>query len=1721
MKHLFIRFLFLTAPIILLYSGSGLAAMAKGTIAGTILSAETNQPVAGASVELNRIYPRKPPVTFRTESNAAGVFSAHLYPGRYRYLVRRHGFGTLEGTAVLVAGKTVKLPLPLNREAQVFGRIVDAAGKPVPGIKVSFGKYAAGRTDAAGRFTVNALNGGWYELSIDHPSWVPEKQTAFSLAVEERKAAGDIVVRKGGALMVRLRAGGRPVARAELSLSGNLAYRYGRTDQRGQLTFGKLPPGSYSLDSYDERLMESQMNVDVPEGKSRTVQLTARLRPPSLSLDSPGRVILPGAAIPVSLRGLWVDRAKISVYAVDAARLLDGTVDPGNPATIPTAGLRRVLERDVTLKKARATYFRNGSLKLDSLPPGFYLVEAVAGNAVGRSSFLVTRLGLVAKASPQGTLLFAADLVDGHALAGVEISAAEVSPGASALPAVLGTTGADGLFACPSRARNVRIIGRNDVSLAVFHVSGRPAGAEGLQGYLYTERPAYRPGQSVYFKGVLRKRVGEGYALPDTAKVRVTVTDSGDQTLLDRDYPVSSAGSFNGELVLPEQPPLGDYSVRATVAGHTFQSSFKVLEYRKPEFEVAAVSAKKYHVGGDPVPVSVTARYYFGAPVVDGRIRYRIYSRPYYRFGGDRDGDDSDADEYRFGGYADFLGEGEAITDSNGMALITVETKPLEQPRAYTVELDVADDAGREVSASASFTVTPSLIALSVHPLSYLCVPGKQTDIAVSSATWEGQSVSAPVFVTVEEQVYDRNSRSYSYRKLAERELVTDQTGRAVFGQTFPRPGYWRVTAATTDQRGLKATGEGWLWVWREGYTWDSSYRELGVELDQKSYRPGETARVIVKSPAVNASLLLTVEGRDVYSRRIVPAAGSVEVVEIPVSGDMAPYVFVSAVMIHNGHFYSRTRTLRVDTRPDLLELKVTADKDVYEPGEKVRLSVAAFGNDSRPREAELSLAVVDEALFAIAPETQPDIYRFFRGTREHRVLTLNSFPRVYLGGAPKGGRAALADDGLQGIKVRKVFKDTAFWLPVVATGADGTAEAEFELPDNLTSWRATAVGFTDQSEFGTGRDTFIARLDVMARLQPPRFLTVGDEVSVPGIITNMTDSERSVSGIFEASGLSLLGDSRFSGIVGPGGTLRRDLAVKADSSGEALLRMRALTGDRGDAMELTIPVLMRGMKRVSQGNIVLRDTSGEMVLALPAQAMAEGAALDLSLAPTLTASLNESLKELIDFPYGCVEQTMSRFLPAVQVKKLLGTRGFSLAPEITAKLGRVLDQGLRRLYDFQHPDGGWGWWKEGATDPYLTAYVMYGLALARSAGVPVRGDSFERGIQSLSAQMGTAPLEALPALYRAYALTGRRGAAVEQRIEAGWRQLLPSQRVQYVAGLLSGSRKERAAQILAELKVGVKREGSAAWLKDDDASSWWYSWRWSGSAVETTALLLECQLAVDPKDPLVSSLAEFLVRKRTGRWWNTSRGTATVVMALAHYAAATGELEASYAARLFLNGRQLDRYVVEKGRFVQGSPSISIPMKELLRGDNRVRLEREGRDGALYLSALLGYFVPPEAAVSSPGLAVERRLYRVVPRRNGDQWRMEYVPLQSGEKLAPGDEVEVRLTVDNKEDMNFVIIEDRLPAGFEVREPRDDPRFAAYSNYWDWYSHQERHDERLAFFLDLLPAGRHEFRYVLYPELTGDMLALPASVWPMYVPSLRSESGLWRVRVEKEGAGR
>lgn len=1741
-----ITLLRLLSLVLLLHLTLAVAAAGDSEVNVNLLFLEEhgNKPVGGVKVEIIPVAAMPSQQIPALTSAADGTLKATLLPSGYRYTASKEGFADYEGA--FRAGDSEPLKVYLNRQEIISGRLVDEQGKPLAGLTLKYNgiKTNSCVSDGEGRFRIqdyfiyNNEPRTNVHLQLADPVYVLEKPVHFELLSKEQKGLGDIVVRRGGSLkltVVGVEQGKRePLEKLDLSLANvqpGGAYVSGKgTDRNGSLIIGAIPPGSYRINSYDRRVTSlAPQLVEIKSGEQAELTVEAALRPPEVTFDDFGDVLLPGKEVKVRLDGFRVGRAKVSIFRIDPNLLLKEDFEQNAAATATPQGRKLIKSFIVALKGNKGNPHTRKTFKLPPLPPGTYQLDVHdAAQTEQRhevkplprhrkatmATFLVTRLALVTKISPNGTLIYAADLASGKPLKEVTVSAYPLGNKDDGKPLSRVTTDSNGLAAAVAPAVGVRLVGQWRDSYAWLALTPEQTPAAGsLKGYVYTERPAYRPGQTVYFKGVVRQRQGEGYLLPKAGTVRVSIVDSSEQTVMDKEIPLSLAGSFNGELILAVKPALGSYTLQAGSGSDQWQAGFKVLEYRKPDFEVTATQPLKFVLAGDKAEVNVLARYYFGAPVSSATVKYRLYSRQVYGFGGEEAGEyDDGGEEGYYGGYADFIGEGEVKTDADGRALIPVETAPGSVPLAYTLELEVTDASSRQVAASTSFTVVPALINVALRAQSYLAKPEQPVELTLKAATWEGTAVKAGFRVKVEEQLYDKKKRVTSFRLIDTVEAVTDATGQASFRYAFPRPGNWRLTAVTSDSRGHDAVGQEWVWVWQQGYEWNSSWRELGLTFDKKSYRPGETARLLVKNPVKKGHLLLTVEGRDVYSRRVVPLNDAVEVIELPVPQEYAPYVFISASLISNGRFYNRTRMLKVDHKPDLLTVAVTPDKPLYAPGERVRLTVNTGGRDGSKRAAELSVGVVDEAIYAIARERGDDLYTVFRGSRDHLVTTIHSFPRVYLGGASKDAETA-ATEKQESNRVRRIFKDTAFWLPVLETGADGAAFADFDLPDNLTTWRATAIGHTPASEFGSGTAKFIARLDVMARLLPPRFLVQGDEVRIPAMINNVTAGALPVKGLFIAKGLTIVGDPAFSGTVLASGSLRHDLGVRAAIAGEAIVRLDASAADKGDAMELAIPVLPNGIRRQVLGNILQREEgSGETVIDFPSAAFSDAAVLTVSFAPSLAASLNQGVRELVEFPYGCVEQTMSRFLPAVYVRKLAQGGSWPVDSELDAKLPQVLDAGLTRLYDFQHEDGGWGWWKEDATDATMTAYVVYGLALAQKAGVELKEGVLERGRAALAAIIANESGSRLPYAYRAFTMDGATDMKSEERIEKEWQQLRLSEQLLYVEALLNRSENERAGQLLAGIKERVQREGTTAWLKDSDVDSWWYADRWGGSAVETTAMLLESVLKIAPNDPLAPQLAEFLLRKRAGRGWQTTRASAMVIKALADYAGETG----NYSVRLLLNGKELERLTVAQGKVVTGRSVVAIPATALLRGGNLVRLEKTGAGGAAHLTAILDYIVPPEMALSSSDIGIERQLFRITTRRDAAGVRLERIPLQAEEKLAPGDEVEVRLVIDNRKVQEYIIIEDPLPAGFEVKETLGESRFADYGSYGDWYTHRERHDERMAFFVNRLSPGRHEFRYVVSPQIEGRMQALPASIWAMYQPVIRAESRPWQVTVEK-----
>ncbi|MCB9747277.1 MAG: tetratricopeptide repeat protein, partial [Candidatus Omnitrophica bacterium] len=363
-----------------------------------------------------------------------------------------------------------------------------------------------------------------------------------------------------------------------------------------------------------------------------------------------------------------------------------------------------------------------------------------------------------------------------------------------------------------------------------------------------------------------------------------------------------------------------------------------------------------------------------------------------------------------------------------------------------------------------------------------------------------------------------------------------------------------------------------------------------------------------------------------------------------------------------------------------------------------------------------------------------------------------------------KGAGQKMDQDELPTPAVRQDFRSTIVWQPAVITNKEGKAVVKMKFPDSLTTWRATARSMTTDTRVGSITHEVKTNKDVIVRLQAPRFFTERDQVTISANVHNYTDSVQKIKTTIQAEGLDVQGKKEVWITVPAQGEQRVDWPALVLKQGEARITVAAQAKEDADAMVKTYPVIPHGIEKFIAAAVdlkgdKLKDLLKELTVNAPKERIKESASLQIHLSPSLAATMLDALPYLAQYPYGCVEQTMSRFLPTIIVKKALKDLGltdqeihqylsdvliarndpahpqrkdYSVLPE----LDKMIKDGLNRLYDFQHSDGGWGWWKEGNSDRFMSAYVIWGLSLAQDAGVKIRKDVFNKGIGFLQKEL-------------------------------------------------------------------------------------------------------------------------------------------------------------------------------------------------------------------------------------------------------------------------------------------------------------------------------------------------------------------------------------------------
>jgi alpha-2-macroglobulin len=706
---------------------------------------------------------------------------------------------------------------------------------------------------------------------------------------------------------------------------------------------------------------------------------------------------------------------------------------------------------------------------------------------------------------------------------------------------------------------------------------------------------------------------------------------------------------------------------------------------------------------------------------------------------------------------------------------------------------------------------------------------------------------------------------------------------------------------------------------------------------------------------------------------------------------------------------------------------------------------------------------------------------------------------------------------------VRKDFPDAIYWVADLVTDAEGRARVAVKYPDALTTWRLTARAITKDTNAAAAVARTTTTKDLIVRVITPRFLTEGDEVVVPTIVHNYRDEARQASVESVARGLDVVGDATSlttEGALASGAERRDDWRYAARVPGTAFVTAAARTETDTDAVELPIPVLPYGLRRdVGQGGSMSGAGEQTAELSVPSTANTAGRMITVSLAPSLAGSMLGALDFLTSYPYGCTEQTLSSLLPNVLVTRTLTQ--LKLAPtERLSALDRQVSEGLRRLSDYQHDDGGWGWWKTDANHPFMTAYALFGLIEARGAGYKVDEWRIASGARALGAMYAEYP-RAEPDLkaYIAYVLA--RAADPAQPLT--WYREGEQQQYRHDVARddLWAARQRMSAygRALLLMTPDAVKDGRGDELADAlsrDAQTrgelaWWSSTRDPllfdsvDTRVEATSLAVQALARRDPRNPLLERAVRWLLLNRSGGHWGTTKQTAMAIYGLLELLQARNETPQAVTVEIYINDALAGTRTLGESALTAPDPIVvTAPAHE---GANRVRLVTKGA-GAVYWAAAASYYDTAAAGARSGSreLAITRRYARLVPVRSGN--RIVYREQPLGTTVAPGDVISVRLTVAGSSDWRYLVIEDPLAAGVEaIQDTTAYPLEREPRNYWWWGSRVEYRDSRTVFFQESFDRGRYEFNYLVKVVSAGVFRAVPAQIAPMYVPGVTASS--------------
>jgi alpha-2-macroglobulin len=1345
-----------------------------------------------------------------------------------------------------------------------------------------------------------------------------------------------------------------------------------------------------------------------------------------------------------------------------------------------------------------------------------------------------------------------------------------------------------------------------------------------LRGTVFSDRGVYKLGEEVTFKAVLRHNAPDGIRLLEAGTpIFVSVRDGQNRVVDERTIKVNSWSSAEWTLTLPAEGTLGNYNIRVMLEadrpkprsadqlrpGETpgrraddyvpyfkvVNGSFLVAAYRRPDFRVDVALTGDQPVAGSLLKGVITARYLFGAPMGARAMtwtltRSRLFDAPtavHAQFPDDRwlfvgwsEDEDGDVRE------SEPLKREETKLAQTGERALQLETKAdAGFPYSYTLEGDVEDVSRQHIANRASITVHPAPWYVGIRKPPYFVdqKTGFKTEI-VTVAPDGKPAPGVPVTVTLTQIQWSSVRRAegngfYTWdterKKVPSRSwTVTTADAPVPLDIPIPNGGYFVLEARANGDAGRFAVTTTAFYALGDGYTAWARFDHNRIELvpERKTYKPGETARIMIQSPWEQATALVTTEREGIRSHRQFALTSTQQSISVPIEDADIPNMFVSVLLVKgrtNAPPSSEAATggpsspendtsdpgkpsfrlgyveLKVEDASKRLTVAVAANKEEYRPGNAAKVTVNVKDRQGRGAASEVTLWAVDYGVLSLTAYRTPDILRSVYVEKALQVLTLDNRQRIVSRRVltPKGdtdGGGGGADSGAG--TLRKDFRVLAFWVGSVATDANGHADVDVKLPESLTTYRIMAVAGDRSSRFGSGDSE--VRVNKPLTLKPtfPRFLAVGDKASFGAVVTSQLPAAGTAVVTIKSLDPEVLlfnGAAEQTLPISGGGSIEARFDAAGRTIGRARVQMTVKVGSESDAFEDVIPVEVLASPETvaAYGETTHAGATAAEKLTVPAGVVPGFGGLHVELSSTAMVGLGEGARYLVEYPYGCAEQRGSRAV-ALLLAADLGD-AFSLPGVDTAKMRPVVQQTLKELEKYQCSSGGFAYWPGACStvSPYLTAYLLHVFKTASDLKYDVDAGMVARAYGYLERELAQKPptnegwwpsYTAWQAFAVKVLVEGGRNQDSNLNRLYGYRDRMPVFALAYLhdtlvtRGVSRGDTPARLADLRRRMSNAILPEAGSAHV--EELSDPYLLWFWN-STVRSTAIVLNTLVRAGADETEIRPIVRWMMAARKGGRWGNTQENAHAMEALVAYYRKYESAVPSFDAVVTLGAEELAR--------------------EQFRGRSTVATKKDVPMAQVLVKAQAGTTEPLTFAKEGSGTLFYTARFRYAADRlfqdgldAGFHVQRSYAPYvenaarPAATSYKAGDLIKVTLTFDLTKERRFVAVTDPLPAGFEPVESwfattaatlgaRQDDQGEAANDWTAWwrrggFDHVERHDDRVQLFATRLSEGRHEFSYIVRANTSGTFRTAPARAEEMYEPEVFGRTATSVIEVKK-----